>query len=215
MLKKLTEYCLLVIISFCFFTVCFHAVARADTISGNHFLLTDQTITPEPTPKPPFHSFTVPTPTPPSDPSPTPTPTNLPTPTATPTPTTLPTTTPTATPTPTVTPTPTLTDTPPPTPTVSPTTDLESLFIHYSNQYSVDKNELEKIAQCESDKNTNSAGNPPYLGMFQFSPTSWNNVRTQMNLDPNPDLRTNADEAIKTAAYMLSRGQQSAWPNCN
>ena len=114
-----------------------------------------------------------------------------------------------------VAPTPTQT----PIPTVPPaaassTTDIPSLFSKYSNEYHVDENELKKIAQCESGFNTNSNNSGLYLGMFQFASSSWSSVRTSMGLDPNPGLRTNAEEAIKTAAYMLAHGGQNAWPNC-
>jgi len=51
--------------------------------------------------------------------------------------------------------------------------------------------------------------------MFQFSASTWASVRGLMGLDPNPDLRENAEEAIHTTAFMLSRGEESAWPNCH
>ncbi len=121
---------------------------------------------------------------------------------------------PTPTPEPTATPTVIPSPTPTAIPTSTPVTDLESLFTKYSSQYSVSKDLLEKIAQCESGKNPN-ASYLSYLGMFQFGPDTWSSIRTRMNLDPNPDLRTNAEEAIKTAAYKISIGGQSAWPNCN
>jgi hypothetical protein len=35
-----------------------------------------------------------------------------------------------------------------------------------------------------------------------------------MELDPNPDLRYNAEESIKTAAYLISIGKTYLWPNC-
>jgi len=132
-------------------------------------------------------------------------------PTPSPTPTLTPTQTPTPTPTNTPTPTPTLTPTP--TPVAAPI-DLEALFNNYSNKYSIDKNILKKIAACESGFNTNANYRNIYLGMFQFAKSSWISVRTDMNADPNPTLRTNPEEAIKTAAYMLSVSRQNAWPNC-
>lgn len=180
MLKKLTGYSILSLLSFIFFTVCFQTVANASTSR----LI--EAITPTPAPKI--------------------LPTNAPTPTATPSPS------PTATPTPTSLPTPTPTPTQIPSPTS--VTDLETLFTKYSSLYSISKDLLEKIAQCESGKNP-KATYLSYLGMFQFGPDTWSSIRTQMNLDPNPDLRTNAEEAIKTAAYKISIGGQSAWPNCN
>jgi hypothetical protein len=35
-----------------------------------------------------------------------------------------------------------------------------------------------------------------------------------MGLDTNPDLRKNAEEAIRTAAYKILNGGRGAWPNC-
>lgn len=137
---------------------------------------------------------------------PTPTPTLTPTPTATPTPTPPP---PTATPTP----FPTAMPTPTPQPIVT-SSDLETLFNQYSSQYNVDSQLLKKIAQCESGFNTNAAF-LDYGGMFQFSSSSWSSTRVAMGQDPNPELRFNAEEAIKTAAYKISQNGVSAWPNCH
>lgn len=138
---------------------------------------------------------------------PTSTPTPMPTPTVTPTPTNTPT------PTPTNTPTPIPTETPTPIPIQAPV-DLEALFTKYSSEYSVDKNKLKRIADCESHFNTNANYNGMYLGMYQFSESAWVSTRIQMSLDPNPALRTNAEESIKTAAFKLSVNGQNAWPNC-
>jgi len=137
---------------------------------------------------------------------PTPTPTSTPTPT----PTMLPTPTPTAIPTPTT--PPEVTTTPEPSVAESPT-DISSLFDKYSGEYSIDSSLLKKIAQCESGFNP-EAQNGDYRGMFQFASSTWVSVRTLMGHDSHTDLRTNPEEAIKTAAFMISRGQQNAWKNC-
>jgi hypothetical protein len=122
---------------------------------------------------------------------------------------------PTATPIPlTATPLPTATPTDVPQPTIATTSDLESLFSKYSSQYSVSEDELKKIANCESGFNS-ASDTGMYAGMFQFSASTWASIRGTMGLDGNPDLRKNADEAIKTAAFMIGRGQQNAWPNCH
>lgn len=140
----------------------------------------------------------------------TPSPTLIPT---TQPPTTTPVPTQTLTPIPTNTPVPLPTDTPTPQPTLPTVTDVDSLFSKYSTEYSVDKELLKRIARCESGFN-NDAENGGYVGMYQFAEQSWQTVRRTMNMDPHPDLRRNAEEAIKTAAFMISRGQQHAWPNC-
>ena len=122
---------------------------------------------------------------------------------------------PSATPTPTNTPTPTPSPTPLPQPTIAVVTDIESLFTQFADEYHINKEELKKIARCESGFNTNSNNSGMYLGMFQFAAQTWISTRASMGLDTNTDLRTNAGEAIRTAAYMLSQGRQSSWPNCH
>ncbi len=137
--------------------------------------------------------------------NPTPLPTFTPTPTNTPTPTP----TPTNTPTPTLTPTPTI-YIPPPAPG-----EIDGYFKKYASEYSVDETLMRKIAACESGYNTTSHNTTyDYAGMYQFSRDTWTGTRNQMSDDPNPDLRFNAEQAIKTAAFKISRGGQNAWRNC-
>jgi len=157
--------------------------------------------------------------------APEPLPTVLPTGTAEPTmtPTATPTAAPTvkATPLPTATasptPTPTPTVTPVPGPTVTPDVwspaELEPLFTKYANEYGVDKNVLERIANCESHFNPN-ASRGPYLGMFQFDSGTWQKYRGMMGLDPNPDLRTDIEESIRTAAFAVRESGIELWPSC-
>ena len=187
MLKKLSGYFFISLLSFGFFTSVFHTAANAEGSSG--------IFAPILTLKPPS-----------------PTPTNTPTPTETPTPT--PTETPT--PTPTQTPTPTPTETPSPTPTTvsQPNgTQLDEWFTKYANEYHIDRALLHRIAQCESGFNTNSNNNGLYVGMYQFSESTWIGTRSAMGADTNPELRTNAEESIKTAAFKISQGGAGAWPN--
>jgi len=157
--------------------------------------------------------------------TPTETPTETPSPSLTPSDTPTPIPSETITQTPTITPTPTLiititpTDSITPTPTMKPITapvNLDSLFSKYADQYHVDIQLLKKIAKCESNFNTNAVGPKGlYLGMFQFGDGSWQSIRKQMGQDPNPSLRTSAEEAIKTASYAISLGRASMWPNCS
>jgi hypothetical protein len=227
MRRRLPRYFLLSFFSFVVFSILFQAMANAQDTT-----IQTQLESPIATPSVQF----IPTPTIYTQsssttlktvntnvPLPSPTPTiyilppqltSTPTPTEAPQITVIPTISPTAIPTPTTTPTngsgPTATA-----PTQG-TTDLESLFSQYSSQYSVSEDELKKIAQCESGANTLSvSGDGTYTGMFQFSASTWASVRGLMGLDPNPDLRENAGEAIHTTAFMLSRGEESAWPNCH
>lgn len=122
--------------------------------------------------------------------------------------------TPTPSPLPTATPTPLPTATPTPIPTIAVVADLETLFTKYSDEYHVDKEQMKHIAKCESNFNSQSDAGL-YTGMFQFAAQTWISNRTAMGLDANTDLRKNVEESIRTAAFMLSRGQQNAWPNCH
>lgn len=123
----------------------------------------------------------------------------------------LPSLTPTTTPIPTATPTPIAT--PKPVIKIS-SNELDQLFEKYSKEYGVDKNLLAKIALCESGFNSGSR-NGLYAGMFQFNASSWARTRTEMGLSTNPDLRTDAHESIKTAAYKMSKYGTSSWPACS
>jgi hypothetical protein len=134
-------------------------------------------------------------------------------PTPTPLPTATPTPSPTHTPTPTATPSPTDTPTPTPPPSVAAPVDLESLFSRFADEYKVDKELMKRIAKCESSFNS-EASNGDYLGMFQYASSSWSGVRSRMGADPNPDLRKNAEETIRTAAYHIANGGQGSWPSC-
>lgn len=134
-----------------------------------------------------------------------------PTPTSIPTPTPSPTSTPTPIPKPTATPIPTIEPTP-----ITATTDLESLFTRFSSEYSVDKELLKRIAHCESGFNTNASGaNGQYLGMFQFSQGAWITARTRMGYNNDASLRTNPEESIRTAAFLIAEHHSNLWPNCS
>ncbi|OGH13927.1 MAG: hypothetical protein A2687_03720 [Candidatus Levybacteria bacterium RIFCSPHIGHO2_01_FULL_38_26] len=133
----------------------------------------------------------------------------LPTPTSTPSPTP----TPTSTPTP-ILPTPTEEPTPTPIPVIEAPANLEELFTKYSNEYSVDREHMKRIAHCESGLNPGAATSL-YGGLYQFSQSLWISTRTRMGHDNNPDLRFNAEEAIRTAAFMISQNHLGIWPNCN
>jgi len=200
MREKLLGYSLLSLFSFFAFSALFITAANAQ-ISSTQISAPSPEISLEPTPT----LFMAPTDTPtPAIAEPTPTLYIAPTDTPTPFPTVAPTNPPLPSPTP--------TNPPVPQPAAA-ITDLETLFTMYSSFYHVDADELKKIARCESGFNPNSA-NGDYIGMYQFAAQTWMSHRSAMGLDTNPDLRRSAEEAIRTAAYMLSLGQQNAWPNC-
>lgn len=144
----------------------------------------------------------------PSTPSPEPTVEPTPDPTEEPTPKP-------KTPSPTPSASPTVTPVPAPTqtPDVWSPPALEPWFAQYAGMYGVDKNVLERIANCESHFNP-EAKNGDYLGMFQFSTSTWTSSRVGMGADPNPALRANAEESIKTGAYLVSKRGIAPWPQC-
>jgi soluble lytic murein transglycosylase-like protein len=105
------------------------------------------------------------------------------------------------------------TATPLPRRTVTAPADLEPFFAKYAGEFNVDEEDLKGIAKCEAGFNAQS-DTGLYAGMFQFDSATWASTRTVMGLDPNPDLRKNAEESIRTAAYKVSHGGRHAWPNC-
>ena len=121
--------------------------------------------------------------------------------------------TPTLTPTPTVIPTPTAVPSPALAPIIILPKDLEDLFTKYSDEYSVNKELLKRIANCESSLNPN-ASTSRYAGLFQFAEPIWIQTRTLMGQNPDVNLRFNAEESIRTAAFMVSQGHLGIWPNC-
>ena len=89
-----------------------------------------------------------------------------------------------------------------------------SLNILVDEDIDIDEQLLKYIAQCESKMNP-QAVNGPYGGLFQFTSRTWITTRQAMPADSNSDLRFNPEEAIKTAAFKISRGGLGAWPSCN
>lgn len=165
---------------------------------------------------------TIASPKPSADPSPTPFPIIEPSPTLVPTPLPSP-----------VLLTPSPTPEPVPSPIASPTvpipspspslssisqpqvtgTQVDEWFTRYASEYGVDRELLRTIASCESKFNQH-AKNGDYGGMYQFATQTWITTRNAMNSDSNPDLRFNAEESIKTAAFKISSNGASAWANC-
>ncbi|NMB57194.1 transglycosylase family protein [Candidatus Beckwithbacteria bacterium] len=97
-------------------------------------------------------------------------------------------------------------------PVVSPI-ELEGFFTNYASIYNLDANKLKAIAKCESGFNP-LALNGIYGGLFQFAPATWVSNRKALGQDEDTNLRFNAEEAIETAVYKISRDGTSAWPVC-
>ncbi|KKU09658.1 MAG: hypothetical protein UX13_C0034G0005 [Candidatus Woesebacteria bacterium GW2011_GWB1_45_5] len=111
------------------------------------------------------------------------------------------------------TPVPTQTPKPIPTPTPIPPAEINALIDRFSGQYAVDPNVMRHIAICESGFNPNAV-NGPYVGLFQFGPITWKNIREEIGEDTSINLRYSAEESAQTAAYALSKGKRGIFPNC-
>ncbi|OGV94746.1 hypothetical protein A3A66_01970 [Microgenomates group bacterium RIFCSPLOWO2_01_FULL_46_13] len=94
-----------------------------------------------------------------------------------------------------------------------PVSAWQPLFEGYGREYRVKPETLRKIAYCES-RYRPEAINGPYGGLFQFMVSTWQSNRRAMGLDPDPDLRFNPEEAVRTAAFKISRDGVGAWPVC-
>ncbi|PIS08690.1 hypothetical protein COT75_05375 [Candidatus Beckwithbacteria bacterium CG10_big_fil_rev_8_21_14_0_10_34_10] len=99
-----------------------------------------------------------------------------------------------------------------PVPIPSPV-NLKIMFEQYASQYSISPQVLIKIANCESHFNPNAL-NGPYGGMYQYQESTWVSTRKAMSENPDPNLRFNPEEAIKTTAFKISQGGIGAWPVC-
>lgn len=91
--------------------------------------------------------------------------------------------------------------------------EMASLYTRFGAEYGIPADTLARIAACESGHNP-GAINGPYGGLFQFHSNTWASNRRAMGLDANPDLRFNAEEAVRTAAFKMSRDGTGAWPVC-
>jgi soluble lytic murein transglycosylase-like protein len=117
-------------------------------------------------------------------------------------------------PSPTPTPVPTVTTTPkPPAVQKYSSQQINSFIESFAGQYAVSSHVLRYIATCESSFNP-LALKGKYAGLFQFDARTWKTFRVKIGEDSNPDLRFNAEEAVQTAAYALSQGRATIWPNC-
>jgi len=88
-----------------------------------------------------------------------------------------------------------------------------ALIEKYSAEYKVSRDMMLGIAQCESGFREDAI-NGPYAGLYQFVSSTWASNRRAMELDTDPNLRLNAEEAVKTAAFKMNRDGYGAWPVC-
>lgn len=97
---------------------------------------------------------------------------------------------------------------------ISGPAELEALVERYAVQYGARKDIMMIIMKCESGYNPNAV-NGSFGGLYQFMTSTWISNRNAMGLDPNPALRFNAEEAIRTAAFKMGRDGYGAWPACS
>lgn len=96
---------------------------------------------------------------------------------------------------------------------VTPPEEVNALIDKYALEYRADPILMKSIAKCESGFRA-EAVNGGFGGMYQFLASTWSSNRRAMGLDPNPDLRFNAEEAVRTAAFKMGRDGYGAWPAC-
>jgi hypothetical protein len=94
-----------------------------------------------------------------------------------------------------------------------PESQYEAWFEQYGSQFGVEPELLKKIAYCESHYNP-GAQNGPYGGMYQYLDSTWQATRNLMGLDPDPNLRFDAEQSIMTSAFKIKAGGIRAWPVC-
>jgi Transglycosylase SLT domain len=124
---------------------------------------------------------------------------------------------PTSTPTPSPTPKPKPTRIPTPTPKPQPEFSSEQIYRmidKYSQEGGVNPDVIRHIAICESGFNPR-AKSYIYAGLFQYDGATWKSYRKLMGENPDPDLRYNAKEAIRTTVYIVSLNRLYLWPNCH
>lgn len=94
--------------------------------------------------------------------------------------------------------------------------EYDAMIDKYATEYGADPDLMKKIAKCESGFNPQAVSSTgAYHGMYQFVAATWVSNRNAMGLDPDPALRQNAEEAIRTAAFKMGRDGYGAWPVCS
>lgn len=91
--------------------------------------------------------------------------------------------------------------------------NANQLIDKYALEYGADANLMKMIAKCESGFRPDAVNNN-FAGMYQFLASTWESNRNAMGLSPDPSLRYDAEEAIKTAAFKMGRDGYGAWPSC-
>lgn len=94
--------------------------------------------------------------------------------------------------------------------------EVEAIIRKHAAAYGADAQIMIAIAKCESGFRAEAlSSSGAYGGLYQFVASTWQSNRRAMGLDDNPNLRFDAEEAIKTAAFKMGRDGYSAWPACS
>lgn len=94
--------------------------------------------------------------------------------------------------------------------------DIFQLIHKYALEFGGRADIMITIANCESGMKPEAlSASGTYAGLYQFNSSTWASNRKALGLDPNPDLRFQAEEAIKTAAFKMGRDGYGAWPACS
>jgi len=103
-----------------------------------------------------------------------------------------------------------------PAPAPAPSGDVVSLIHKYAAEYGVSAEIMIGIANCESGMNAGAVSpSGSYKGIYQFVTSTWQSNREAMGLSADPALMFNAEEAVRTAAFKMSRDGYGAWPVCS
>ena len=93
---------------------------------------------------------------------------------------------------------------------------FEADFTEFGQAYGVDPALLKVIAKCESNFNPGVvSSNGLYGGLYQYMSATWASTRNEMGADPDPQLRFDPKEAIRTTAFKIAHGGIGAWPLCS
>lgn len=97
-----------------------------------------------------------------------------------------------------------------------PQVDIVGLIHKYAAEYGANAEIMIAIARCESGFRADAVSpSGAYKGIYQFVTSTWQSNRRAMGLDDAPSLMFNPEEAIRTAAFKMSRDGYGAWPVCS
>ena len=78
-------------------------------------------------------------------------------------------------------------------------------------RYGLDPTDLEAIARCESSLRVLAVGRDQELGLFQWKPTSWQQISKASGLEYSIDRIFDVDAQAELAAWAIANGYRSWW----